>query len=667
MSRWWIHASFAVVVVGAILLHGRGPVETVFFQAPPNVEVQIPARTAAPVATAVVNFAELAAADAQRAATRSPNLPIIGIAPIEPDYQEPFIAPGAVSRAPGVRDSIPLSSVLSPAPTKSFLGLDDIPAGGFSYIPPDTDGAVGASRIMTTLNNNYRILNKADGSVVTTVTMASFWSSLNPGGVFDPQTRYDPYRGRFIVSAVASAQSTSSSLLVGVSATGDPSGSWYLAKYAMGTTQCTGSVNCWADYPTMGFNQTWIGIGLNMFTTDGFNSNAGARMCTFDYATFAGGVSPANQYFVVDTDFTLRPVVTYSNTEAVLYAPNHVSSGGRMYRLNKITGTAGSPTFTLGAVQTHTLVGAWSQPSGNTLPQLPDSSSVSHGIDAGDSRIISSVFRNNTIWYSQTVGLPSGGAFTHTAVQWVKLDTSGTALDAGRIEDSTATSTNGGSWYAYPSLSVNSTNDMLLGFSKFNSTNYPSAAYAMRLSNDAAGTLQTPFVVQGGFGHYYKTFGGGSNRWGDYSVTQVDPADDKTFWTLQEYSKAPVGTGDGSGRWSTWWASVNPVAAVVFTDDPLVAGTTAIKAVHVSELRSAIQTVRARYSLGSFSYTDPTLAAGTTPIKAVHITEMRTALDEAFAAASRTRTTTYTTITAGTNPITTLFITQLRNALNEIF
>jgi hypothetical protein len=52
------------------------------------------------------------------------------------------------------------------------------------------------------------------------------------------------------------------------------------------------------------------------------------------------------------------------------------------------------------------------------------------------------------------------------------------------------------------------------------------------------------------------------------------------------------------------------VSLPVFTDDPLVAGATAVKAVHLTELRSYITTVRARYGLSAPAWTDtsPTAA-----------------------------------------------------------
>ena len=51
--------------------------------------------------------------------------------------------------------------------------------------------------------------------------------------------------------------------------------------------------------------------------------------------------------------------------------------------------------------------------------------------------------------------------------------------------------------------------------------------------------------------------GGTDNRWGDFSATVVDPADDVTFWTLQEYAQIPDPV-TGTSRWGTWWGKFPP-------------------------------------------------------------------------------------------------------------
>jgi len=64
-----------------------------------------------------------------------------------------------------------------------------------------------------------------------------------------------------------------------------------------------------------------------------------------------------------------------------------------------------------------------------------------------------------------------------------------------------------------------------------------------------------------------------------------------------------------------------------FTDDPVTAGGI-VKAVHLTQLRTAVNLVRAAAGLAAFSFTDPT----PTLIRAVHISELRSALDPARAA-----------------------------------
>src|SRR5207247_2227508 len=69
-----------------------------------------------------------------------------------------------------------------------------------------------------------------------------------------------------------------------------------------------------------------------------------------------------------------------------------------------------------------------------------------------------------------------------------------------------------------------------------------------------------------------------------------------------------------------------------FADDPLAAGATLVKAVHVTDLRLAIDRERTRRSLPAFAWADPVLVPGVTPVQAIHLAEMRTALTQAYEA-----------------------------------
>jgi hypothetical protein len=75
------------------------------------------------------------------------------------------------------------------------------------------------------------------------------------------------------------------------------------------------------------------------------------------------------------------------------------------------------------------------------------------------------------------------------------------------------------------------------------------------------------------------------------------------------------------------------VTTILFTDNPLVAGVTPLKAAHLTELRAAVDAVRVLSGLTGAAWTD-TNPAGV-PIKALHIQELRTNLDQALALLSR--------------------------------
>lgn len=102
---------------------------------------------------------------------------------------------------------------------------------------------------------------------------------------------------------------------------------------------------------------------------------------------------------------------------------------------------------------------------------------------------------------------------------------------------------------------------------------------------------------------------------------------------------------------------------VIFTDDPLVIGTTVVKAAHITELRTAVNAVRALTPLGAGTYTDPALSIGTTLVKAAHINDLRTALDAARSNLALSAISYGETVTGSTTTIKASHFTELRNGV----
>jgi alpha-tubulin suppressor-like RCC1 family protein len=123
---------------------------------------------------------------------------------------------------------------------------------------------------------------------------------------------------------------------------------------------------------------------------------------------------------------------------------------------------------------------------------------------------------------------------------------------------------------------------------------------------------------------------------------------------------------DGSATLSGGFTFVGPLPS--FTDNPLVARSTPVKLVHVSELRQRIDELRIGFGLGGFAWTDAVLQARVTPVRALHLSELRTALDAVYVAANRL-TPTYSNVPLiiRTTVVTVAQIEELRAAVAAVW
>ncbi len=116
------------------------------------------------------------------------------------------------------------------------------------------------------------------------------------------------------------------------------------------------------------------------------------------------------------------------------------------------------------------------------------------------------------------------------------------------------------------------------------------------------------------------------------------------------------------GQVATLAGGFTYVSSLTFTDDPLQAGVTLVKAVHFTELRTAVNTLRARYGLTPVTWPSGAIASGTV-IKAAHLTELRSAVGDIYTAAGLSAPAwSPATITAGSTVVAAAQITQVRAA-----
>jgi chitodextrinase len=118
-------------------------------------------------------------------------------------------------------------------------------------------------------------------------------------------------------------------------------------------------------------------------------------------------------------------------------------------------------------------------------------------------------------------------------------------------------------------------------------------------------------------------------------------------------------SAENSSNVVTGWSNVDLATTILFTDDTITTGVTEMKAAHVTELRTAVNAVRALAGLSAASWTNSSLTNAT--IYAVDVSELRTKLGEALPIlALTTPSYTDTSLVTGTT-IKKAHIEELRN------
>jgi hypothetical protein len=404
---------------------------------------------------------------------------------------------------------------------------------------------------MTMLNTQVRVQDKG-GTTLFTDTLLNWWSPAGSvNAPFDPRVIYDPYSDRWVAVALCNRRAAAASLLIAASQTGNPTGTWYRVRIDVDPSNAA-----WADYPSIGFNKDWIAITVKMINNTN-DALINSRLYVLNKTNlYAGNVSGSAVNFAAGDGYDQVPASTYDPAASRLYLvqdfnraltdTNNVTRG--YLALWDISGSVTNP-----AVSFRSFISAdpWgAPPSQDFAPQ----SGISVGLNVGvDTRIQNVVFRNSYIWCTHTICLPYNSP-TRSAAAWWQIQTNAAVTQRGIIQDQA-----GIVFCGYPSIAVNRFNDALIGFSRFSTNQFVSGNYAFRAFNDGLNSFQVERSYRDGDGRYYKTDGIGRNRWGDYSAAQVDPNDDASFWTIQEYAATPNGTGlnNGDGRWGTWWGKVD--------------------------------------------------------------------------------------------------------------
>jgi hypothetical protein len=176
------------------------------------------------------------------------------------------------------------------------------------------------------------------------------------------------------------------------------------------------------------------------------------------------------------------------------------------------------------------------------VPHLGNTGGTNGRLEAHDDRLYAAVMRNGRLWTAHNIGvIYTGlvfGASTRTASRWYELQnlsTTPAVLQSGTVFDDAASNPLS---YWTPTITVSGQGHAAMGGSVAGLNHYVDAWTTGRLVGDPAGTMQTVYEYTASASAYNPPSNPGGTsgrRWGDYSFTSVDPNDDMTMWTIQEY------------------------------------------------------------------------------------------------------------------------------------
>ena len=414
------------------------------------------------------------------------------------------------------------------APIQNFDGQTS------PYYPPDCNGTVGPAHFMQTINTVYAIYDKS-GALVAGPTNLNLLFGNVPGANRndgDPIILYDDAADRWVVTEFSIPNSGTNYMLMAVSSTNDPTGTWHQYSFPVASMPDYPKFSVWRDGYYMGDNNS-SGNDIYVFQREPMLSGSPALGIGFNNAWRPTSVDGFMCVPPLDNDGVLAP----AGTPGMYVAFNDDALGGGtdqlwLYELTVDWTTPANSAF----VRTQQLdVQPFNSNFGNNWNNI-EQKGTSQRVD-GIPQVIMNVpqYRNfgsyQTILCCHTVNVDG---VRHAGIRWYELRKS-TGTWEVRQQGTYAPDAHS-RWMG--SIMLNGNNEIGLAYSVSSTTINPSIFFCGQSSgaySSASGILDIAedTIIMG------TNSQSGVNRWGDYAQLSVDPTDDKTFWFTSQY----IGSG----------------------------------------------------------------------------------------------------------------------------
>ena len=462
----------------------------------------------------------------------------------KPEPGEESLPPKVAGPAPPLQRSGP--SAIGPKSSlssgTSFLGAD---FGDSGFVPPDSTGAVGPTQVLVDVNGHLRVFDKSGNQNPgdLDVSDSTFWASELPTNVepTDPGVEYDRLSGRWIISAI-SVQNNNNLVMVAVSDSSTITDETGFTFFSFPENAPFGGTPHFADYPQLGVDANAIYIGVNNFSLLSGSFTGTSLYVIRKSSAIGGGPLLVHGFRTVGSPLGSGPdspqpatnMDPGATTGYVVGPDNLVLNRMDVVKVNNPGGT--SPTLSSSSIALPTTAQPLSVPA----------KGAAGGIDALDDRFFEAMVADgpggtDSLWTAHNIRVNSSGAGAaggdRDAARWYQvgnLNTTPTLTQSGTMFDTAGSNPR---FFWMPSIAMNGQGHASLNMSTAGNGRSAEIASSGHLASDPAGTTE-PFDLTQSSSSSYNLGGGSPRRWGDFSQTMVDPTDDQTFWTFQEYASA---------------------------------------------------------------------------------------------------------------------------------
>jgi hypothetical protein len=370
--------------------------------------------------------------------------------------------------------------------------------------PADSSGAVSKTHVVSASNAGI-VVHTRSGARVTQLTLSQFWRNSNTIAEFyDPRLSYDASADRWITAAIRNERS----LMLAVSKSGDPAGTWYRYEVAIDT----------CDFTRLALTRNTVLLSTTIEAGGDYSS----VLFSFDKAPLYAGAENLIVRQHNNSSYSLCPV------DAPDSVVEYVADVGNEELYFRRLDQTSQPFQFVSAGFT------WSY--ADYFTEIGQQAGTNNTLDLGYGDLQAAVYRDGWLYAIHRIST-NPKTNDDNALLWWRIDPDGVRPGTVGLIDSPA-----GVNYAYPSLAVSRNGGMLISYCVLSKTTYPSTAYVYR---DPSGRVSTPEMIRTGDSPILST-----DRWGDYTTVVTDPANDRDFWVAQIYASR--------NNWQTWWAQVKP-------------------------------------------------------------------------------------------------------------